>query len=108
MHLSSPSSLQVTHFPKASELQECLVQLDGGSRPPASQSVYVALVPVNGGKPPLYVVVLRSEHRERTRQTLSAILQRPLCLGATSFALSVEEAAHLITHVNNLRPILSK
>jgi hypothetical protein len=56
------------------------------------------MVPVAGGKPPIYIVVLRSQHRERTRQLLAEILQRRLCLGATSFSVSATEAERLIEH----------
>ena len=87
-------------YPNASELQECLARLDSTVSEPTPRPVYVTMVPVYGGKPPVYAVVLRSRNREKTRQRLSDILKRQLCLGATSFALSVAEAQLVIQHMN--------
>jgi len=56
------------------------------------------MVSVNGGRPPLYAVVLRSRDKERIRQKLGQVLKRSLCLGVTSFSLKADEAKLVIEY----------
>src|SRR4051794_18109112 len=98
----SPNSAIRSHteYPKASDLEECLGVLAIGARDSTPRPVLVTLVPVNGGRPPLYAVVLRSRDKENIRQKLSEVLNRQFCLGATSFALKAYEAELVIQYRN--------
>jgi hypothetical protein len=54
--------------------------------------VRVGMVPVYGGKPPLYTFVILSADREPLRRKLGQVLNRSFSLGASSFVLKADEA----------------
>jgi len=87
-------------YPNAAELERCLLQLAAEVNDPTPRPVFVSMVPVNGGKPPIYAVVLRSRNRENIRQKLSVLLNRQLCLGVSSFCLKTSEAQLVIQYQN--------
>src|SRR3954454_11369180 len=102
MHRMSSISLpsMPAGYPKAAELERCLLQLAQEVNDPTPRPIFVSMVRVNGGKPPIYAVVLRSRNRENIRQKLSVLLNRQLCLGVSSFSLKASEAQLVTQHQN--------
>ena len=99
--MSSPPALPATEqYPNASELEDCLAHIAALAHDPTPLPVYVTMVPVYGGKPPMYSVVLRSRDRENIRQKLSEVLNRQLCMGVTAFSLKANEAQLVIQYRN--------
>ena len=87
---------QITQYPSKSDVEECLRQLasEAGDRTPIP--FRVDLVPLHGGKPPMYAVVMLSASKEPLRQKLSQILTRSFSLGVSSFMLNGNEAVTLV------------
>jgi len=90
------SSVATTHYPEASGVEERLKRLavelgDIGPKP-----FRVDVVRVNGGKPPIYSVVIRSSAKEPLRAKLERLLNRPLTCGISSFMLKAEEVNKIL------------
>jgi hypothetical protein len=85
-----------SEYPKASDLEQRFARMAARMSDSSPRPVCVTVVPVNGGKPPMYAVVLRSREKEQIRQQLSQILERQLCLGVTAFSLQAAEARRVI------------
>ena len=84
-------------YPTSSALQGCLKNLatevaNSGERP-----FRVDMLPVHGGKPPMYTVVILSPAKERLRQKVGEILNRSFSLGVGSFTINGAEALRLLS-----------
>ncbi len=92
MTSDSPSD----RFPQASTLEDCLTRLAAGIGDKAPNPIGVNMLRVHGGKPPIYLVVIRSPSKEPLRQRLERLLNRQLAFGVSSFMLRADEAAQII------------
>ena len=84
-------------YPTSSEFQACLQSLAIGVADSVDTRFRVDILPVYGGKPPMYTVVILSPAKERLRQKLGEILNRSFSLGVGSFTLKGAEAVLLIS-----------
>ena len=84
-------------YPTSSELQACLKHLATGVACAVDKPFRVDMLPVYGGKPPMYTVVILSPAKERLRERLGEILNRSFSLGVGSFILKGPEALLLIS-----------
>ena len=84
-------------YPSSSELQACLKNLASGVSCPEERPFRVDMLPVYGGKPPMYTVVILSPAKERLREKVGEILNRSFSLGVGSFTLKGPEALLLIS-----------
>ena len=84
-------------YPTSAELQACLKNLAIGVADSVDTPFRVNILPVYGGKPPMYTVVILSPAKERLRQKLGEILNRSFSLGVASFTLNGAEAVLLIS-----------
>ena len=65
-------------YPTPSALQACLKNLATGVADSGDRPFRVDMLPVYGGKPPMYTVVILSPAKERLREKLGEILNRLL------------------------------
>ena len=84
-------------YPTSSQLQVCLKNLASGLSCSEDRPFRVDMLPVHGGKPPMYTVVILSSAKERLREKLGEILHRSFSLGVGSFTLKGPEALLLIS-----------
>jgi hypothetical protein len=84
-------------YPTSSELQACLKTLAAEVACSVDRPFRVDMLPVYGGKPPMYTVVILSPAKEQLRQKLGEILNRSFSLGVGSFTLKGPEALLLIS-----------
>jgi hypothetical protein len=82
-------------YPTSDEVEQGLKLVAAKLGDASAAPFRVGMLPVNGGKPPLYTVVILSPQREVLRSRLGQVLNRSLSLGVSSFSLKVSEA-HVI------------
>lgn len=85
-------------YPTQSEIQSCLKQVARELGDPSPTPFRVDVLPVHGGKPPIYTVVMLSAEKAPVRDRIGQILSRSFSMGASSFTLKGEEAAVLIEY----------
>jgi len=95
--MQSPEASPASQYPSKSEVEECLRLLAVEIGDATVHPFRVDLVPLHGGKPPMYAVVILSAAKEPLRQKLSQILTRGFSLGVSSFMLTGNEAVTLVT-----------
>ena len=84
-------------YPSSSQLQACLKNLASGVSCIEDRPFRVDMLPVYGGKPPMYTVVILSSAKERLREKIGEILNRSFSLGVGSFTLKGPEAVLLVS-----------
>jgi hypothetical protein len=94
--MQSPEAGAASAYPSKTEVEECLKTLAVETGDATAQPFRVDLVPLHGGKPPMYAVVILSASKEPLRQKLSSILSRGFSLGVSSFMLTGNEAVTLL------------
>jgi hypothetical protein len=95
--MQSPEATPTTsQYPSKSEVEECLKTLAMETGDATVHPFRVDLVPLHGGKPPMYAVVILAASKEPLRQKLSQILSRGFSLGVSSFMLTGNEAVTLL------------
>jgi hypothetical protein len=94
--MQAPEGAPATQYPSKSEVEECLKTLAVEIGDATVHPFRVDLVPLHGGKPPMYAVVILSAAKEPLRQKLSQILSRGFSLGVSSFMLTGNEAVILL------------
>jgi len=85
-------------YPTASEVELGLKGVAAELGEQSSAPFRVGMLPVNGGKPPLYTVVILAAEREPLRQKLGQVLNRSFNLGVSSFALKANEAQVILEY----------
>jgi hypothetical protein len=94
--MQSSEAASTSQYPSKVEVEECLKQLAVEIGDNTVHPFRVDLVPLHGGKPPMYAVVILSAGKEPLRQKLSQILTRGFSLGVSSFMLTGNEALTLL------------
>jgi len=94
--MQSPEAPPASPYPSGLEVQECLKMLALETGDATVHPFRVDLVPLHGGKPPMYAVVILSASKEQLRQKMSQILSRGFSLGVSSFMLTGNEAVILL------------
>ena len=94
--MQAPEAPSASQYPTQSEVEECLKALALEIGDATVHPFRVDLVPLHGGKPPMYAVVILSASKEPLRQKLSQILSRGFSLGVSSFMLTGNEAVTLL------------
>lgn len=84
-------------YPTSTEVEKCLKHLAAEVGDLTTKPFRVDLLPVSGGKPPMYTVVILSPGKERLRQGIGQLLDRSFSLGVGSFTLKGAEAILLIS-----------
>jgi len=95
-------------YPKPSEVETCLATIVADVKPSAATPFRVSVLPVYGGKPPVYTVMMLAPDREPIRQILAGVLKRRLSLGSSSFALHGDEALMLLSYRPQLYEVQQK
>ena len=85
-------------YPTPAEVELSLRQVAAELGDTNAAPVRVGMVPVYGGKPPLYTLVILSADREPLRRKLGQVLNRSFSLGVTSFTLRADEAQRILDH----------
>jgi hypothetical protein len=85
-------------YPTQAEIQSCLKQVAQELGDPSPTPFRVDLLPVHGGKPPIYTVVMLSAEKAPVRDRIGQILSRSFAMGASSFTLRGDEAAVLVEY----------
>ena len=83
-------------YPQAFAVEECLKHLAINLGDTTAKPFRVDMIPVHGGKPPVYCVVIRSSATEPLRQRLEQLLNRRLTCGSSSFMLKADEAEQIL------------
>jgi len=94
--MQSLEGTSANQYPSKTEVEECLKSLAAEIGDPTAHPFRVDLVPLHGGKPPMYAVVILAAAKEPLRQKLSQILSRGFSLGVSSFMLTGNEAITLL------------
>jgi hypothetical protein len=94
--MQAPETSALSAYPSKTEVEECLKSLAVEAGDATVHPFRVDLVPLHGGKPPMYAVVILSASKEPLRQKLSEILSRGFSLGVSSFMLTGNEAVTLM------------
>jgi hypothetical protein len=84
-------------YPTSVEVETCLKNVATEVGDSTATPFRVDILPVYGGKPPMYTVVILSPAKERLRQGVGQILNRSFSLGVGSFTLKGAEAAILVS-----------
>jgi hypothetical protein len=85
-------------YPTVNEVERSLNQVAAALGDTTVTPVRVGVVPLHGGKPPLYTLVILSADRGPMRTKLASVLNRSFSLGVSSFALKASEAQLLLDH----------
>jgi len=85
-------------YPTQAELAGCLKNIASEVGDATTTPFRVDVVPLHGGKPPMYAVVILSASKEPLRQKLANILSRSFSLGVSSFMLNGDEAASILRY----------
>ena len=85
-------------YPSASDLEACLKSLAAEAGDATTKPFRVDVVPLHGGQPPMYTVVILSGAKEPLRKKLAYTLSRSFSLGVSSFMLTGDEAVRLMKH----------
>jgi hypothetical protein len=78
-------------YPTPAQLQASLKNLAKEASCREERPFDVDMLPVHGGKPPMYTVVMLSSAKERLREKLGGILNRSFSLGVVSFTLKARK-----------------
>ena len=89
-------SSRFAQYPQAFALEERLKRLAVELGDATSKPFRVDMIPVHGGKPPMYCVVIRSSAKELLRERLGQLLNRHLTCGSSSFMLKLDEAELIV------------
>ena len=84
-------------YPLATEVEKCLKRVAAEVGEQTTKPFRVDLLPVSGGKPPMYTVVILAPGKERLRQAIGQLLNRSFSLGVGSFTLKGAEAILLMS-----------
>ena len=93
-----PDRKQTMEYPTQAELAGCLKDIASEVGDASTIPFRVDVVPLHGGKPPMYAVVILSASKEPLRQKLANILSRSFSLGVSSFMLNGDEAASILKY----------
>ena len=90
-------------YPSADEVERSLKGVAAELGDVSVAPFRVGVVPVYGGKPPMYTVVILSAEREPLRQKLGQVVNRSFSLGASSLALKANEVQLILEYGKRLR-----
>jgi len=85
-------------YPTASEVELGLKGVAAELGEQSSAPFRVGMLPVNGGKPPLYTVVILAAEREPLRQKLGQVLNRSFSLGGSWIIIKKNEAQVILEY----------
>jgi hypothetical protein len=90
-------------YPSKSQVETALRSLAVETGDSATSPFRVDMLPVHGGKPAMYTVVILSPSKSRLCQRLGEVLERSFSLGVGSFILKPPEAVRLVGHYGEQR-----